>query len=141
MGTHVKILGYFYIGFSAIITLMVLVGHISFFFQFSESMNSVMASEMSFSEKYFDFFGKYGITPFGLLNTLFNITTGFAFGYGILRYREWARLLGILLALPNVIKFGPDVTSVIQMALSLYTFWVLLSKDVSDKCRTVFEEI
>ncbi len=44
-------------------------------------------------------------------------------GWGILKHQEWARILGIIVAVLNVLSF-PFGT-----ALAIYAFWVLLKQE------------
>ncbi len=46
---------------------------------------------------------------------------GFIAGIGLLKFRQWARILAIILAVLNILSFP------LGTALAIYTFWVLLN--------------
>lgn len=144
MGVHIKILGWFFLIYAMLMGLMVLVGHYGFYMSLQDTSSSVFAGQFSYSDRYFEFFENYGISPLQLLATFWHIISGFAFGYGILYYKEWARLLGLVIAsvellitLGQFFNYAFAMTDLIVVALVIYMFWVLLSKDVSGKCRKV----
>jgi hypothetical protein len=146
MDKHVKILGWLNIIFGIVIGSMVLIAHISFFVQLSDSMSSVMSSELSFSQKYIDFFGRHDVTPFKVLISVASVIAWLAFGIGILRYKEWARLLGLVIAgtallftTGELLNFGLGLTQIVQIGICIYSFWVLLSKEVTQRCAAVLK--
>ena len=149
MDRHVKILGWFYIVCGIFIGVIMLIGHVVFFGQLNEILNSAVSSELTLSqlyELYFGFFAKYGITQFRLLNSVLSVISWLAFGIGILWYREWARLLGLvivgaalLFSTSDLLHFGPGIVTVLQIALCIYSFWVLLSKEVTQKCAAILK--
>ena len=62
-----------------------------------------------------------------MVSTILLITAlpGFIAGIGLIRFRPWARILGIIVAFFNLFSFP------VGTALAVYAFWVLFSDESS----------
>ena len=112
MEKHVTILGWLYVGMSA---LLVAIAIITFFFV-------VLGGALSGDP---EAVAVTGIVGFGIaaVMMLFAIP-GFFAGYGLLKQKSWARPLSFILAVLNVFSFP------VGTAVSVYTFWVLMQDEV-----------
>lgn len=146
MKKHIIFLAVIHLLIGIFVSVMLLVSHYSFVSSLSDVGGSVVGGEIfnrrGIYDKYTEFFGMYGITPLSNLVSLFNAVASVSFGYGVLKYKEWARLLGLVLAgvgllaaLYNFFEDAYSTTFFIQSALSAYMFWVLSSAAVREKCE------
>jgi hypothetical protein len=111
MATHVRILGWLHIIFGAL-------GLVSAFLVFGGSILGGL-----FSGSIMGMLGAgLGGTFAAMLIALLSIP-GLVAGYGLLKFRPWARMLTIVLAVFELIRF-PFGT-----ILGVYSLWVLLSSD------------
>jgi len=111
MERHVTTLGVLYLVFSG---LGILIG----FFLFVVLTGSGLIS--GDSEAIF-ITGIIG-TVLGSIFVLMSIP-GFIAAYGLFKFREWARILAIILGMINLINFP------IGTALGIYTLWALLNQE------------
>jgi hypothetical protein len=113
MQTHVKIIGWLHIVF----------GVLGLFTAFAVFGGSMLGGLFSGSAT--------GMIGMGVLGTFVGIMVavlaipGLIAGYGLLKYYEWARILTIVIAVLELIRF-PFGT-----ILGIYSLWVLLSAEGS----------
>jgi hypothetical protein len=113
MSTHVKIIGWLHIVF----------GLFGVFAAFAVFGGSMVGGMFSGSAK--------GMIGMGLLGTFGAIVLaaisipGLIAGYGLLKYYEWARILTIVIAVLELIRFP------LGTILGIYTLWALLSAEGS----------
>ena len=107
-----------------------------------DAARSVTAGRGPIYQIYMNQFARYGIYPSDLLMALWTVGTAIAFGHGLLRYKEWAWWLGLLLAAINSVSTIWSISSggslpVIgaQAGLCIHTLWVLLDEDVKNIFR------
>jgi hypothetical protein len=113
MSTHVKIIGWLHIVFG-------LLGLLSAFAVFGGTILGGLFSNSAL--------GMVGIGLVGTFAAVFLLAIslpGLVGGYGLLRYHSWARILMIVIAVLELIRF-PFGT-----ILGIYTLWVLLSAEGS----------
>lgn len=107
--------------------------------------NSVFSGGESFGEKLWAYYQKYneyfqGLSP--ISSSIYAIGL-VAFGYGLLKYKEWARKLGFVFVALSVWAFVCDftitsnlsVTNTIDIMLSSYVLWTITSKEVVQNCQ------
>src|SRR5437764_8197813 len=111
MATHVKVLGVLHIIFG-------LLGLLAAFGIFAGSMLGGM-----FSGSLGGMIGISMIGSFAAVIVAAYAIPGLIAGYGLLKFRSWARILTIVLALFELLRF-PFGT-----CLGIYSLWVLLSAD------------
>ncbi len=118
MDTHVKVLGVLYLVLSALgvcaaLFLMLALGAATgIVATAAEPQDAAIALPI------------IGISGTALVIFLLAVSTpGLLTGVGLLKYRPWARILGLVLSAINLINF-PFGT-----ALGIYGLWVLLNKD------------
>ena len=118
MQTHVKVLGVLYLAFSALsllaaLFLMIAVGGAAGIVGMTaDSGDAAIAIPV---------LGLAG-TALGMMLLILAVP-GLLTGWGLINYRGWARILGLVLSVLNLfnIPFGT--------ALGIYGLWVLLNKD------------
>lgn len=111
MGTHVKVIGWFWIVLGALGAIGAL------------CLGTTLAGGGLFSED---------ATAILVTATVASICGGFLFiesalniiaGFGLLRFSSWARILVIILAIVNLISFP------VGTALSIYTLWAMFNAE------------
>ncbi len=118
MQTHVKVLAVLYLVFSglmlvvALFVLLVMGGTAGIVGAAADAQDAAIAIPV---------LGIAG-AALGVFLVTFAVP-GLAAGYGLLHYKPWARILGIVLSALNLINF-PFGT-----AVGAYGLWVLLNKD------------
>ena len=118
MTTHVKVLGILYIAVSA----LSLLGALFLMLVFGGAASIVgFAAEPGDAAIALPVLGIAGTALISLLLVL--ALPGLFAGWGLLNFRPWARILGLVLSALNLINF-PFGT-----ALGIYGLWVLLNKD------------
>ena len=113
MSTHVKIIGWLHIVF----------GVLGLFTALAVFGGSMLGGLFSGSVK-----GMIGMGVIGTFGAIFVAALaipGLIAGYGLLKYYEWARILTIVIAVLELIRF-PFGT-----ILGIYSLWVLLSAEGS----------
>lgn len=119
MKQHVSILGILYIAFGvfgiliAILVLVILGG--------AAGIVSVVAQQEPHAAVAAPILGLVGLGVF-ILITLLSVP-GLVVGLGLVKFKEWARILGLILSALNLLNF-PFGT-----LLGGYGLWVLLNKD------------
>lgn len=113
MSTHVKIIGWLHIVF----------GVLGIFTAFAVFGGSMLGGLFSGSMKGMISMGVIG--TFGAILVAALAIPGLIAGYGLLKYYEWARILTIVIAVLELIRF-PFGT-----ILGIYSLWVLLSSEGS----------
>ena len=118
MDTHVKVVGVLYIAFSALallgaFVLMVTVGGAAGIVgAAAPPEDAAIALPI------------IGITGLALVLLLVILgLPGLITGWGLLNYKPWARILGLILAVLNLFNIP------LGTALGIYALWVLLNKD------------
>jgi hypothetical protein len=113
MSTHVKIIGWLHIifGLFGLLTAFALFGGSMLGGAFMGSMKGMIGM------------GLLG-TFIGAMVAVFAIP-GLIAGYGLLKYYEWARILTIVIAIFELIRFP------LGTILGIYSLWVLLSAEGS----------
>lgn len=136
MNIHLKILAVIYLFFGYALLVMFIIGQITFFQYWQNYSSSIFSDAGYFYEKYNDFFAQYGVVP---VQTLLVSVSSLAFGHGILRRRKWAKYLGILIAVVNLVNYGWDILNgyftvsfLLEIVLSAYVLWVLIAKMTVD---------
>lgn len=118
METHVKVLGVLYIAFSALSLLVAL-----FLMLAIGSAAGIvgLTAESSDAAVAIPILGLAG-TALGFMLLVLSLP-GLITGWGLLNYKSWARILGLVLSVLNLlnIPFGT--------ALGIYGLWVLFNKD------------
>lgn len=118
MDTHVKVLGVLYLAFSALSLLIAL-----FLMLAIGSAAGIvgMTADSGDAAVAIPVLGIAG-TALGMMLLILALP-GLITGWGLLNYKPWARILGIVLSVINLlnIPFGT--------ALGIYGLWVLLNKD------------
>lgn len=119
MKQHVSILGILYIAFGALgilaaIVVLVLLGG-------AAGIAGMVADQDPDAAVAAPILGVLGVVLFGLISLL--SIPGLAAGIGLLNFRSWARVLGLILSALNLLNF-PFGT-----LLGAYGLWVLLNKD------------
>ena len=122
MSTHIKVLGWLHIifGVFGLFTALAVFG--------GTILGSLFAGSIS------------GMVGIGLAGSFAAVVVamlaipGFIAGYGLLKFRPWARILTIVLSVLQLIHF-PYGT-----ALGVYGLWVLLSSDGAAQFRAVLAE-
>jgi hypothetical protein len=118
MDTHVKVLGVLYLAFSALSLLIAL-----FLMLAIGSAAGIvgMTADSGDAAVAIPVLGIAG-TALGMMLLVLALP-GLITGWGLLNYKPWARILGIVLSVINLlnIPFGT--------ALGIYGLWVLLNKD------------
>lgn len=118
MDTHVKVLGVLYIALSALGVLAAL------FLMVTLSGSAAMVGAAADPEDAAIALPIIGIAGTALLMFLLAISLpGLVTGFGLLSYKSWARILGLVLSVINLVNipFGS--------ILGIYGLWVLLNKD------------
>jgi hypothetical protein len=113
MQQHVRILGWLFIVYSAIIDVIALI------------VLAVLggAGALSGDRQAFMVTGAVGV---GIAIFLFLISIpGILAGLGLLKYQQWARILALVLAVLHLFSIP------IGTALGIYAFWVLLNPQVT----------
>lgn len=138
---HLKIVAWFHIIGSVLITLLLMVTCAFYLYVANEAPGDLDYAPVTEFTR---------MTPLELLYYFWVIVAGMVFGLGILRFREWARWLGLFIAFEGFVHFiyfwvstgiqqdeiGVFVFGVVlTLALNGYILWVLLSKTVKDRCR------
>jgi hypothetical protein len=120
MTTHVKVLGVLYLAASA----LSLLGAMFLMLVFGGTAGLVgFTAEPSDAAIALPVLGIAGTALVGLLLIL--ALPGFLTGWGLLNFKPWSRILGIVLSALNLINF-PFGT-----ALGIYGLWVLLNHDTT----------
>src|SRR5436305_2246459 len=111
MATHVKILGWLHIIFGAfgLLTAFAIMGGTMLGGMFSGSMTGMIGVTM--------------IGTFAAVIVAAYAIPGLIAGYGLLKFAPWARILTIILAIFELLRF-PFGT-----CLGVYSLWVMLSSD------------
>ena len=124
MDTHVKIVGVLYIVFGALGTL----GALALMLVFGGAATAVgTTAEPGDAAIALPIIGLAGA---GLVTFLLVLSLpGIIVGIGLLRYRPWARIAGIVLAVLNLINF-PFGTVV-----AIYALWVLFHNETERRFR------
>lgn len=119
METHVRVLGYLHIGFS-ILTALVGVGLLAMFGGIAGLLAMTEGQADPDALAAIPILGVVGVFLCGLLLVL--SIPGIIAGYGLLKFRGWARILTIVLSAIQLLNvpFGT--------ALGVYGLWVLLSE-------------
>ena len=118
MDTHVKVLGVLYIAFSALSLLVAL-----FLMLALGSAAGIVGMTADAGD------AAVAIPVLGLAGTAFGMALmvlalpGLITGWGLLSFKPWARILGIVLSVLNLLNIP------IGTALGIYGLWVLLNKD------------
>ena len=113
MQQHVKVLGWLYIIYAAIIDIVALI------------LFAVLggAGALSGDRQAFFVTSAVGI---GIAVLLFVISIpGILAGIGLFKYQQWARILALVLAVLHLFSFP------LGTALGIYAFWVLLNPEVT----------
>ena len=119
MKQHVSILGILYIAFGALgllaaVAILVLLGG-------AAGVVGMMADQEPDAAAAAPILGVLAVVLFGLISLL--SIPGLAVGIGLMKFKEWARILGLILCALNLLNF-PFGT-----ALGGYGLWVLLNKE------------
>jgi hypothetical protein len=119
MKQHVSILGILYIAFGALgilaaIAVLVLLGG-------AAGIAGMVADQDPDAAVAAPILGVLGVVLFGLISLL--SIPGLAAGVGLLNFRAWARVLGLILSALNLLNFP------LGTLLGAYGLWVLLNKD------------
>ena len=125
MSTHVKVLAVLYLVFSALFLLVALVIMLVFGGAATAVGTSAPSEEAAVALPII------GITGMALAFFFFALALpGLLTGWGLLSFRPWARVLGIVLSALNLLNvpFGT--------LLGLYGLWVLLSRDTEPLFNT-----
>ena len=118
MTTHVKVLGVLYIVFGALGVCAAL------FLGLSLGIASGVVGTTASAEDAVVALPIIGIAGTALVVFLLAVSLpGLVTGIGLLKFRPWARIVGIVLAAINLISFP------IGTALGIYGLWVLLNKE------------
>ena len=123
MDTHVKVLGWLWI----IIGALGLMGALCAFVSIagggliSGDQDAIIATSIT-------------ATVIGSLIFLLSIPSIIA-GIGLLKYKSWARILAIILAVLNLFAFP------IGTALGIYTLWALLNKETTALFESGLESV
>jgi hypothetical protein len=118
MHTHVKVLGVLYLAVSA----LSLIGALFLMLVFGGAASVVgVTADPGDAAIAIPILGIAGTALVALLLML--AIPGLAAGWGLLNFKPWARILGLVLSALNLINF-PFGT-----ALGIYGLWVLLNKD------------
>ena len=118
MHTHVKVLGVLYLAVSA----LSLIGALFLMLVFGGAASVVgVTADPGDAAIAIPILGIAGTALVALLLVL--AIPGLAAGWGLLNFKPWARILGLVLSALNLINF-PFGT-----ALGIYGLWVLLNKD------------
>jgi len=118
MATHIRILGWLHLAFGAfgLLTALLVFG--------GSMVGSMFAGSVS---------GTIGLGILGSFAAAFVAALaipGLVAGYGLLKFRPWARILTIVLSVFELIHF-PFGT-----ILAVYSFWVLLSSEGAAQFQT-----
>ena len=128
MATHVRVLGVLYIAFSALSLFFALF----LMLVFGGTAGIVgLTAEPGEAAIAIPVLGIAGTALVGLLLIL--AIPGLITGWGLLNYKPWARIVGIVLSVLNLLNF-PFGT-----ALGIYGFWVLLNKETERMFVTTTE--
>jgi hypothetical protein len=118
MDTHVKVLGVLYLALSAFFLLGAVIVMVSL-----GGAAGIVGATAAHEDAAIALpvLGITGVAVSGLLLIL--SLPGIIAGWGLLQFRPWARILGIVVAILNLINipFGT--------ALGIYALWVLLNRD------------
>ena len=145
MNKHIKILAGIYIFIGILLALSVTVAHLQFFSSPGFFDRSVINEGFAISEfynRYVYVLGLYGFDLMSVVSVLLTIISSLWFGVGILRGKKWAVYLGFLVAAVGIISIiinfsiNSITISSLQILLSGYTFWVLLSKEMKEKIQS-----
>lgn len=121
MRTHIKILGVLYllygakIAFGALCFLLILAG-------------VTFVPTFFIGGPLFAFGTSVGVTIFGICLVVYSLVVAaldIVAGLGLLNEERWARILGIVLGVLNLIRFP------LGTALGIYTLWVLLQEETT----------
>jgi hypothetical protein len=125
MTTHVKVLGALYLALSAIGLLVA-----GFLFLALISAASVVgvAADPDEAALAIPIIGIAGTTLVGFLVML--SIPGLVVGWGLLTFKSWARIFGIVLSVLNLINIP------VGTLLGIYGLWVLLNKDTESLFTT-----
>lgn len=118
MDTHVKVLGVLYLALSALGLLLALFLVLAFGGAAGIVGAAADAEDAALAIPII------GITGIAVVIILLALSLpGLVAGWGLLKYKSWARILALVLAVLNLvhIPFGT--------ALGIYALWVLLNKD------------
>ena len=115
--THVMVLAWINIGFSAIFAF---IGLFALFFLTGIGF----AAEDAQAAKVLGFIGSGALVFFGAM-----ALPGFAAGYGLLKRRAWGRVLGILVAVLDLFNVP------IGTAVGIYALWLLTHEEAADYFR------
>ncbi|PYR90683.1 MAG: hypothetical protein DMF84_19760 [Acidobacteria bacterium] len=125
MVTHVKVLGVLYILVSALGLLAAL------FLMLAVSAATGIVATAADPHDAAIALPIIGISGTALVTFLLLLSApGLITGIGLLKYRPWARILGIVLSAINLIHIP------IGTALGIYGLWVLLNKDTEGMFKT-----
>ncbi|HJT15900.1 MAG TPA: hypothetical protein VJ853_00855 [Thermoanaerobaculia bacterium] len=113
MQQHVKILGWLYIIYAAIIDVIAVI------------LFAVLGGAGALSGDRQAFFVTSAVGV-GIAALLFVISIpGILAGIGLFKYQQWARILALVLAVLHMLSFP------LGTALGIYAFWVLLNPQVT----------
>jgi hypothetical protein len=113
MQHHVKILGWLYIVYAAIIDVVALI------------LFAILGGAGAISGDRQAFFVTSAVGV-GIAALLFAISIpGILAGIGLLKYQQWARILELVLAVLHILSFP------LGTALGIYAFWVLTNPQVT----------
>lgn len=148
MKKHINVLASIFIFVGMTLGFMFVRGHLEFFSICSSLLQERSALDgnlwvfqrlANFVNVYFEYFGQFGINP---LISLFLIVSSLLFGYGLLKSRNWSRMLGFLIFALNTFSslyaiFFDVVSSavIVQLGLCAYMWWIL----TSDGAKNLFE--
>jgi hypothetical protein len=116
--THVKVLAFLYIAFSALFVLLAL-----FFVLMFGGVSALVGMEAPPDEAAIaiPFIGLTGMALSAFFMAL--ALPGLFTGFGLLKRANWARILGIVLSALNLVNFP------LGTVLGVYGLWVLLNKE------------
>ncbi|MGI8470141.1 MAG: hypothetical protein ACR2N3_17000 [Pyrinomonadaceae bacterium] len=158
MKKHIIVIASIFIFLGTTIGIFFIYGHLQFlsvssmlFADVNSSGGSVFDDNFSFLHRwrgyfnvYMNFFGRLGINP---PTSIFTIVSSIAFGYGLLKLKEWARKLGFVIIALNVFACVYSIfngfiswTIIVQLGLCAYMWWILTSSEVKSLIQTSKEK-
>ena len=112
--THVMVLAWINIGFSALVLFMGIMG------MFVLAGIGILSQEAE-ALRVLTFLGTGAAVFFGVM-----ALPGFAAGYGLLKRRAWGRILGMIVGVLNLFNVP------VGTAVGVYTLWVLTHEQAAD---------
>ena len=119
MERHITILGILYIGYNTVSLIMGIVAAVA--------LLGISAAGNVFTDD-------FPPAPLFLLNTVgitllivFTVISlpGIIAGIGLIKFKQWGRILGLIVAVVNLFSFP------VGTAISIYALWVLLSQETN----------